>query len=275
MSDPGRRTYPHGVPCWVDTEQPDPDAAARFYRALFGWDVHEAMPVGAPGSYLVATLGGQDVGALAPGDGAARWNTYIACDDADATAARVEAAGGVVLTAPADAGPAGRTARCADPDGAVFSLWQAGRRLGAQLVNSPGSWNFSDLLTPHPDQALAFYAVVFGWETDGALAAGMVRVPGYGDHLAATVDPEIHRRQAFAPPGFADAVAGTAVTDGPPSWHVRFTVVDRDASVAAAESHGATVLSATDTQWTREALVRDPQGAELTLSQFTPPGDGG
>ncbi|HEX2409962.1 MAG TPA: hypothetical protein VHJ39_02250 [Solirubrobacteraceae bacterium] len=25
--------------------------------------------------------------------------------------------------------------------------------------------------------------------------------------------------------------------------------------------------------WTRSAEVRDPQGAELTLSQFTPPGD--
>ena len=29
---------------------------------------------------------------------------------------------------------------------------------------------------------------------------------------------------------------------------------------------------AQDTGWTRTALVRDPQGAVLTLSRFTPPG---
>ena len=26
----------------------------------------------------------------------------------------------------------------------------------------------------------------------------MIRLPGYGDHLAATVDPDIHQRQAHA-----------------------------------------------------------------------------
>jgi predicted enzyme related to lactoylglutathione lyase len=53
---------------------------------------------------------------------------------------------------------------------------------------------------------------------------------------------------------------------------VRFTVADRDASASTAERLGATVLSSAETPWTREAVVRDPQGAELALSQFTPPG---
>ena len=35
MSQP--RTYPHGVPSWIDTEQPDPEAAQDFYQRLFGW----------------------------------------------------------------------------------------------------------------------------------------------------------------------------------------------------------------------------------------------
>ena len=38
--------------------------------------------------------------------------------------------------------------------------------------------------------------------------ATMIQVPGYGDHLAATVDPDIHERQATAPPGFADVIGG-------------------------------------------------------------------
>ena len=34
MSD--ERTYPAGVPCWIDTDQPDVDAARPTYANLFG-----------------------------------------------------------------------------------------------------------------------------------------------------------------------------------------------------------------------------------------------
>ena len=103
----------------------------------------------------------------------------------------------------------------------------------------------------------------------------MIRRPGYGDHLEATVDPGIRERQAgvTAPPGFEDAIAWLApLADGQSDhWHVTFTVADRDESAALAERLGATVVSREDTEWTKTALVRDPQGAVLTLSQFTPP----
>jgi predicted enzyme related to lactoylglutathione lyase len=56
-----------------------------------------------------------------------------------------------------------------------------------------------------------------------------------------------------------------------PRWHVTFTVADRDDSAAAAERLGATVVSSSDNMWTKGALVRDPQGAEFTISQFAPP----
>ncbi len=269
-----QRRYPHGVPCWVDTAQPDPPAAARFYAELFGWELTEAMPPGAPGSYLIATLDQHDVAALAlmDPDEPPAWRTYVSCDDADAAGEAVVRAGGTVVWGPEEAGPAGRTATCADPAGAVFQLWQARRRLGAQIVNVPSTWNFSDLRTPDPDRVLPFYRDVFGWQVSDDLGAGMIRLPGYGDHLAATVDPDIHQRQAHAPAGFADVIAGLSRTDSEPEWCVRFAVADRDASAATAERLGATVVSSADTDWTREALIRDPQGAELTLSQYTPRG---
>ena len=269
-----QRRYPHGVPSWVDVTQSDLAAARGFYGDLFGWEVTDAMAPDAPGSYLVATLDGHDAAALAPADdsGDTAWRTYVACNDADATASAVREAGGTVLVPPEDAGPGGRTATCADPQGAVFHLWQARRRLGAQVANSPGAWNFSILHTPDPSAVLPFYAAVFGWAVDPELAVGMIRVPGYGDHLAATVDPHIHDRQEFAPPGFADVVAGFAAPDTElTGWQVTFTVADRDESVALAQRLGATVLSSADTEWTRDAVIRDPQGATLTLSQFTPP----
>ncbi|SOD98924.1 VOC family protein [Blastococcus haudaquaticus] len=270
-----QRTYPHGVTCWIDTEQPDPAEAARFYAGLFGWTLTDVVPPDAPGSYLLATLDGQDVAAIGPGAGTPTWNTYVAVDDADATSARVPGLGGAVTAGPEDAGPGGRAASCIDPAGAAFRLWQPRRRLGAQLTNAPGAWNFSDLHTPDREGALAFYGALFGWVTMdlGQDAGTMIQVPGYGDHLAATVDPGIHERQASAPPGFADVIGGLVGLESGESarWTVTFTVADRDDSAATAERLGATVLTRPDDEWTRNALVRDPQGAEFTISQFTPP----
>jgi len=276
MTEP--KTYPHGVPSWVDTIAHDLDEAKRFYAGVFGWTFTDAIPANAPGHYLIATIGGEDVAAIASPDSddeASTWRTYIAVDDADATAKAVEAAGGAVTLAPVDAGPGGRQAVCVDPRGAEFRLWQARRRLGAQLVNAPGAWNFSDLQTTDPHAAATFYSTVFGWEIDDVGFATMVRRPGYGDHLAATVDPTIRERQAdtAAPAGFEDAVAWMRLVPEGHSefWQVTFSVADRDASAATADDLGGTVIASEDSEWTRTATVRDPLGAEFVLSQFTPP----
>lgn len=265
------RTYPHGVPCWIDLTQPDIDAAARFYGALFGWRFQDVVPSSAPGGYLVATLDGEDVGALARGDAGDGWMSYIACDDADATAATVTRAGGRVIDAPQDAGTGGRAATCQDAQGALFRLWQARQRLGAQAVNVPGAWNFSDLITPDPGEAMRFYGAVFGWQVNDDLGAGMIRLPGYGRHLAATSDPEILERQAFAPEGFEDVIAGVSEGDGEARWSIRFTVGDRDDTAALAERLGATIASSAETDWTREAVIVDPQGARFVTSQLVMP----
>jgi predicted enzyme related to lactoylglutathione lyase len=117
---------------------------------------------------------------------------------------------------------------------------------------------------------MAFYTPLFGWRAaDLDQGAGtMLQVPGYGDHLAATVDPGIHERQASAPAGFADVIGAVVIipTGETPRWHVTFTVADRDDSATTAERLGATVVSSSDNRWTRDALVRDPQGAERTPS---------
>jgi predicted enzyme related to lactoylglutathione lyase len=288
-----RRTYPHGVTSWIDTEQPDIEAAVVFYTGLFGWELTDDTPPGAGGSYLIATIDGEEVAAVATGSAKAAWNTYVAVDSVDATAAAVPVHGGTVVVPPVDAGTAGsggragtagsgglagtagRGAACLDPFGAAFRLWQAGTRAGAQRANSPGAWNFSDLHTPDRAAAMAFYTPLFGWRAaDLDQGAGtMLQVPGYGDHLAATVDPGIHERQASAPAGFADVIGGLLVIPAgeAPRWHVTFTVADRDDSAATAERLGATVLSSSENRWTRDAVLRDPQGAEFTVSQFTPP----
>jgi predicted enzyme related to lactoylglutathione lyase len=270
------RTYPAGVPCWVDLGTPDLAAAEEFYAGVFGWTFVEASG-GRGEDHVVAQLDGHDVAGIAEDTGAA-WRTYIAVDEAAVVAARVQAAGGRLLEGPTTVGTgaAGRWAACADPAGVPFRLWQAGDRPGAQLVNSPGSWNFSDLHTTDPVAAADFYTAVFGWEISGVGFADMIRRPGYGDHLAATIDPGIRQRQAgiAAPPGFADAVGWLvpAGSDEQPCWHVTFTVADRDRTVDDVERLGGTVLETADTEWTRHAVIRDPAGSVFTASQFDPTG---
>ena len=282
-----QRTYPEGVTSWIDTEQADVDAAADFYSGLFGWTFDEATPPGVPFRYLIAQLDGRDVGGLggpaassgdagdagdAGDDGAARWHTYVAVDDADAAVRRVEQAGGAVVQAPTAAGEGGRSVVVHDPQGLELRLWEARRRLGSQVTNVPGAWNFSDLHTDDPVAAQQFYGPAFGWAFADVGFATMIRVPGYGDHLASTVDPDIHERQAGArvPPGFADAI-GWVVPVAPgaePGWHVTFTVAERDAAADSVVRLGGSVVRTGDNDWTRTAVVRDPQGAVFTVSQF-------
>lgn len=215
-----RDGYPHGVPCWIDTAQPDPDAAAAFYGGLFGWESEDRLPPGAPGRYLVARKDGQTVAAITSPDpttpATPAWDMSIWADDADAAAAAVAAAGGTVLVGPEDVGPpggprAGRFATCTDPQGARFLLWQARTNRGAERVDADGSWNFSELATGDPAGAAAFYGRVFGWvvdEPDEAGGASLVRLPGYGDFLEQR-EPDLRKRQAESgvPAGFENAVA--------------------------------------------------------------------
>jgi uncharacterized protein len=283
-----RSEYPPGVPCWIDTAQPDPEAATRFYGGLFGWEFEDQMPSDAPGNYFMARLHGRDVAAIGSQPDEAPptpvWNTYIAVDNADEAAAKVTTAGGSTLAEPFDIFDAGRMGIFSDPSGAVFSVWQAKETVGAQLVNDPGTWNFSDLNTRDVDGATAFYGQVFGWVA-GALEGGgteftFLRLPGYGDFLERSVQPGLRagQEEAGAPPEFADVVAGLVKMtsdrfpdDVPPHWSVTFSVDDADATAARAEELGGELVAPPmDAGPTRITVVRDPQGAVFTASRFYP-----
>ena len=64
---PERSSYIPGVPCWVDSNQPDPQAALPFYSGLFGWEFENAMPPEAGGEYHMARIRGGDVAAISVG----------------------------------------------------------------------------------------------------------------------------------------------------------------------------------------------------------------
>ena len=275
---PEREGYIPGVPCWVDTIQPDPEVTLPFYRGLFGWEFEDVAPDG-EGKYFIGRIRGGDVAAVGSSpEGApptATWNTYIWVESADETASKARDAGGEVAMAPVDVMDAGRMAVLADPEGAVFCVWQAKNQRGAKVVNEHGSLNFNGLATRDPEGAKAFYSAVFGWGTLPLPSGPMWTLPGYGDHLEES-SPGLREQMAAmgAPEGFIDVVATlNPIADDdsatPAHWSVTFAVDDADATAAkASELGGEIVAGPSDAPWTRTTVIKDPQGATFIASQF-------
>jgi uncharacterized protein len=285
---PERDGYIPGVPCALDTTQPDPEAAVAFYSGLFGWECENVMPAESEAKYFVARLRGRDVAAIGSIEvtpQTATWNTYFWVDSADETATRVRDAGGGVLMEPFDIKPdAGRKAVFTDPEGAAFCVWQAKSNKGAQLVNEPGTLVLNGLNTRDVEGAKSFYASVFGWRTltlDGG--AQMWTVPEYGGYLERD-HPDRHKQLAGAgKPGFEDAIASVDSIpddqpDTPAHWSVSFAVDDADATAAkATELGGAVIGRQIDAPWSRPGYYRvrlttiaDRQGATFIASQLVP-----
>ena len=268
MSD--RDGFAPGVPCLVTGVFPDPQAAAAFYSDLFGWETEDLMPEDQPGSYVLGRLRGRDAAAIVSEHGAPAppepvWTTLIWVESADEAAAKAADTGGRVVGRPFDSPGGGRQAVLADPAGAVFSIWEPRERRGAQVVNEPGAWAMSSLSTSDPKGAKRFYSEVFGWDNRSFEMGGgeitMFTVPGYvGGEPQQPVPRDVVA--VMAPP--------TDDEDGPARWTVDFWVGDVDAAVSKLSDAGGEVL-APPTNLTgtglRQAVVRDPQGAALTLTQ--------
>jgi predicted enzyme related to lactoylglutathione lyase len=279
---PERDGYIPGVPCWIDTTQPNPEAAVDFYRSLWGWEFKDVMPEGSDGRYFIARIRGGDVagvGSIPPGaPEMATWNTYTWVDSADETATKVSQGGGRVVAEPFDVMDSGRMAGFADPEGAVFFVWQANQHRGARIVNEHGTLNFNGLNTRDPEGAKQFYGSVFGWRTL-SLPGGveMWTLPGYGDYLE-RLTPGIRERIAEmgATPGFEDVVASINPIpddqpDTPPHWSVTFGADDADAiATRATELGGAVLVPPFDVPWSRMTVIGDPGGATFIASQFVP-----
>jgi uncharacterized protein len=300
---PERDGYIPGVPCWADVSVPDPEAAAEFYGGLFGWEFDDRSPPGSGAKYLNARARAASTsifdtsGEVRSGDvaairsipegapPAAMWNTYIWVDSADDTASKVVEAGGKVIIDPYEAGPAGRMAMFADPEGATFWAQQADQHRGAQLVNDPGAVVFNNLNTRDAEAAKSFYGSVFGWRT-GSIGGGAEgwTLSGYGDWLEREHHPGLREqmRDAGAPEGFEDVIGsivplGDDQPDTPPHWGITFATDDTDATAAKVEELGGKVIVppfdapwSTATYTIRITLAADPQGATFTASRFLP-----
>jgi len=256
---PRRTAYAQGTPNWVDLQTTDADAAKAFYGGLFGWQFDD-QPIPGGAVYSMALKNGEVVAAISlqSADVAAQgvpptWTTYVAVDDVDAATERAEGAGGQVLAPPFDVMDAGRMSVVADPTGAAVAFWQARQRIGAALVNEPGTLIWNELLTDDIETATAFYGDVLGLTVEASdLGGNPYTVFKVGDDMVA----------GSMPPPMKD------ITN---HWHVYFAVEDIDAALAKARELGADVFNGPiPTPIGPMATLSDPQGAMFSL--FAPSG---
>lgn len=249
---PEMTAYADGVPSWIDMASPDVAASTRFYGTLLGWQA--LPPVAEAGGYTLFTLRGKHVAGIGPIMAAGQppaWTTYVNVSDADGTAKKVSDAGGTVLMPPMDVMEQGRMAIFADPSGAVLGLWQPAAHVGAELVNEPGAYCWSELATRDPEGAKAFYARALGWEATSEQMGPMQYTEfKVGGESVAGMFP----------------IDDTMPAGMPPHWGVYIAVGDCDATVATATSLGASVVvPAVDIPVGRFAVLADPQGAMLSV----------
>src|ERR1022692_1266805 len=245
--------WPAGTPCWVDLGTDDPAKAKAFYSALFGWDTQDGPPEA--GGYVMCEIDGKPVAGLGPKMGPAEvpstWTTYLATDEADATAAKIPAAGGQLLAEPFDVMDVGRMAVAADPGGAVFGIWQASTHTGMQVANAPGAVCWNENMSRDFDGNKAFYHAVFDY--------------GYDDMSSPEMSYATFKTTGNPLGGIGD-LAGMAPSETPSHWMTYFGVGDTDSATESVTKLGGSVMRpAWDTPYGRMAIVADDQGAVFAV----------
>ncbi len=245
---------------WIDLSARDFEKQAAFYEGLFGWG-HTDVPFAEGMTYRMFSADGHNVGGMsllspemiAEGQPSA-WNTYLATDDVDASAAKAAELGATVVMPPMDVPGSGRMAAIQDPTGAYIFLWKPGQPDETIEYFQPGTLSWNDLSTRDPEKAADFYAKWVGWDIQpmdaGSTPYWQVSIDGQGEAGIMPM-PEM---------GPAEV---------PAFWMPYFGTADIAASVAKAKELGATV-QAEPTQVADMlifAVLTDPAGATFALLQ--------
>lgn len=116
-----------GAVCWFELLTRDPDAAAKFYNSVFGWEM--ALDETTATEYATFQLAGQDVVGMlpmpdmVPAEVPAHWAVYFTVTDAAAAQKLASELGGEVAVPVMDIS-IGRFAVLEDPTGAAFDVME-------------------------------------------------------------------------------------------------------------------------------------------------------
>jgi predicted enzyme related to lactoylglutathione lyase len=169
------------------------------------------------------------------------WTVYFATPDVVRLTGRIQAVGGQVVMAPIPVGELGTAALAADPEGAVFGLWQAARHPGFGTRHKPGTFGWAELYARDTEAANTFYGGLF---TDALF--GPEAAPDFGRAPVSDVFP----------------------VEMPPHFLVHFRVEDIEPVVGAVNRLGGRVqVPPFETSYGKVAVVTDNQGASFALLQ--------
>lgn len=242
-----------GTPCWVSLMVHDLSAIQDFYSALFGWEFGSGPQHFGP--YVRALLDGQEVaglGELAPDRQLpVAWTTYLATDDADATAEQIRCCGGTVGVGPLEADHEGRMTIASDPQGAIFGVWQGKAMRGTTAAAGPGVPVWNELVTRETATVGTFYQMLFDYKTKAVVSEDL-------DYLTLSLDG----RPVAAIHGLGNALP----RERGAHWMTYFEVADTDAAARrVTELGGHVLLAPRDATTGRLATVADPEGAVFTI----------
>lgn len=250
---PTPTSVPRGRFVWHELMTTDPDAAARFYATVVGWQVR---PGQSDPSYRLWMMSGAPRGGLMRLPEDARrmgapphWMPYVAVPDVDAVVRQAQALGARVYVPPRDLPPpGGRFATLADPQGATFSVVRPGPS-EPPGTDDPvlGDFSWHELGTTDWKAAWAFYQKLFGW----------------GHHSSVEMGPG-NTYWMFKRPGGTRPLGGMykAEQGVPPHWvsYSHVSSADRAAD-AVARAGGRVVSGPMDVPGgDRIAVCLDPQG---------------
>lgn len=245
-----RTSYEPGCFCWIDLKSPDIDKARQFYEDVFGWSSHVD---GDDHPYVHFQYKGGDVGGGFGAPGPAAWNTYVSVADVEASLAKAVELGATPAMPPTDTEGAGRMAVFIDPSGAALALWQPQKHCGSTIVNEPGTWTWTELMTRDVDAVLPFYAELFGWTYEDPNPDNDYRVIQLGGRQIGGIMP------------MPEAVPAEA----PSAWETYFNVADLDDTMAKIKDGGGIlpmdVMEIPDIG--RFVVAHDPTGASFIALQ--------
>ncbi|MEM6578155.1 MAG: VOC family protein [Pseudomonadota bacterium] len=189
----------HGDFIWCDLSAYDPDAAMRFYSDLLGWRWSDE-----DGSNRLAWLGDQPVASIyqmpqkfidigMP----SFWMSYIAVDDAAATATKAAELGGKVELGPAALDSESQYALIRDPLGAGFTVIDG--QNASPTSQEPGARYGHALFVSDAGAIAPFYEALFGWQF-AAYDDGAIRVHHSGEvlfHCHEIPDPAVRGKEQY------------------------------------------------------------------------------
>ncbi len=248
---PTVQSYTPGTFCWCEAYTNNQEAGKAFYAKVFGWTTSDS-PSGPDSVYTsffkgsgavagMSTLSAEQIAAGAP----PHWGLYISVESVDDSTAKAQSLGATVLAPAFDIMDVGRMSVLQDPCGAVFSLWQKGLHFGADIIDEPGAFCWYELAVKDTNVAKEFYTQLFGWTPQDR--------PGYTEWFLGE-----------------ERVGGMmSIPDVPPNWMPYVMVSDCDATAAAAQEAGGTLLLGPGAagDMGRFCILLDPQGACFAIFQ--------